>query len=168
MIESLGHGDQASRPEGRDQVTAVVGAKRDVVIFASGATESNNLAILGLADCGKEHGKLHLIGTRLEHKAVIEPLEAMEKQGFEVTWLDSDDQGRVKVDQLKQALRPDTLLVSIMASNNETGVRQPLEAICDIMERHDAFFHTDAAQAFGRTSNHYIGLTEKVGAEFHT
>ncbi len=134
----------------RDQVAAVVGAKRDEVIFTSGATESNNLAILGLADYGKEHGKLHLIGTRLEHKAVIEPLEAMEKQGFEVTWLDSDDQGRVREEQLKQALRPDTLLISIMASNNETGVRQPLAAICGILEGHDAFLHTDAAQAFGK------------------
>ena len=134
----------------RDQVAAVVGAKRDEVIFTSGATESNNLAILGLADYGKEHGKLHLIGTRLEHKAVIEPLEAMEKQGFEVTWLDSDEQGRVKVEQLQQALRPDTLLVSIMASNNETGVRQPMSDLCEILEGHDAFFHTDAAQAFGK------------------
>jgi cysteine desulfurase len=134
----------------RDQVAAVVGAKRDEIIFTSGATESNNLAILGLADYGKEHVKLHLIGTRLEHKAVIEPLEALEKRGFEVTWLDSDDQGRVDVEQLKQALRPDTLLVSIMASNNETGVRQPLDAICKILEGHDAFFHTDAAQAFGK------------------
>jgi cysteine desulfurase len=134
----------------RDQVAAVVGAKRDEVIFTSGATESNNLAILGLSDYGKKQSKLHLIGTRLEHKAVIEPLEAMEKQGFEVTWLNSDDQGRVDVDQLKQALRPDTLLVSIMASNNETGVRQPLAEICEILEGHDAFFHTDAAQAFGK------------------
>ncbi len=108
------------------------------------------LAILGLAAYGKEHGKLHLIGTRLEHKAVIEPLEAMEKQGFEVTWLDSDDQGRVSVEQLKQALRPDTLLVSIMASNNETGVRQPIEEIAAALEGHDAFLHTDAAQAFGK------------------
>ncbi|MFT4177399.1 MAG: cysteine desulfurase DndA [Luteolibacter sp.] len=134
----------------RDQVAAVVGAKRDEVIFTSGATESNNLAILGLADFGKEHGKLHLIGTRLEHKAVIEPLEALEKQGFEVTWLNSDDQGRVDMDQLKQALRPDTLLVSIMASNNETGVRQPLADICAILDGHDAFLHTDASQAFGK------------------
>ena len=134
----------------RDQVAAVVGAKRDEVIFTSGATESNNLAILGLAEYGKEHGKLHLIGTRLEHKAVIEPLEAMEKQGFELTWLESDDHGRVRVEELNQALRPDTLLVSIMAANNETGVRQPLKEICVALEEHSAFFHTDAAQAFGK------------------
>lgn len=134
----------------RDQVGAVVNAKRDEVIFTSGATESNNLAILGLAAHGIETGKRHLIGTRIEHKAVIEPLEAMEKQGFEVTWLDSDDQGRVNVHQLKQALRLDTLLVSIMASNNETGVRQPIEKIATVLEGHDAYFHTDAAQSFGK------------------
>lgn len=134
----------------RDQVGAVVGVKRDEVIFTSGATESNNLAILGLAAHGNETGKKHLIGTRIEHKAVIEPLEAMEKQGFEVTWLSCDDQGRVRVEELAEALRPDTLLVSIMAANNETGVRQPLGEICGMLDGHGAYFHTDAAQAFGK------------------
>jgi cysteine desulfurase len=134
----------------RDQVAAVVGAKRDEVIFTSGATESNNLAILGLAAHGNETGKRHLIGTRIEHKAVIEPLEAMEKQGFEVSWLSSDEQGRVSLEELHNALRPDTLLVSIMAANNETGVRQPIEEIAALLEGHDAYFHTDAAQAFGK------------------
>ena len=134
----------------RDQVAAVLEAKRDEVIFTSGATESNNLAILGLSAHGHETGRKHLIGTRIEHKAVIEPLEAMEKQGFEVTWLSSDEQGRVRVEELKESLRPDTLLVSIMAANNETGVRQPLGEICEIMGGHDAYLHTDAAQAFGK------------------
>lgn len=134
----------------RDQVGAVVGAKREEVIFTSGATESNNLAILGLAAHGIETGKRHLIGTRIEHKAIIEPLEALEKQGFEVTWLDCNEQGRVSPEELRNALRPETLLVSIMAANNETGVRQPIEEICVILEGHDAYFHTDAAQAFGK------------------
>ncbi len=134
----------------RDQVGAVVGAKRDEVIFTSGATESNNLAILGLAAHGWETGRLHLIGTKIEHKAVLEPLEAMEKQGFEVTWLSCDEQGRVRVEELAAALRPDTLLVSIMAANNETGVRQPLDEICKVLGGHAAFLHTDAAQAFGK------------------
>lgn len=134
----------------RDQVGAVVGAKRDEVIFTSGATESNNLAILGLAAHGIGTGKRHLIGTRIEHKAIIEPLEAMEKQGFEITWLGCDEQGRVNVEELKTALRPETLLVSIMAANNETGVRQPIGKIADVLEGHEAYFHTDAAQAFGK------------------
>lgn len=134
----------------RDQVGAVVGAKRDEVIFTSGATESNNLAILGLAEHGRESGKRHLIGTRIEHKAVLEPLEVMEKQGFEVTWLGCDAQGRVRLEELEAALRPETLLVSIMAANNETGVRQPLDEVCRILEGHDTYLHTDAAQAFGK------------------
>lgn len=134
----------------RDQVGAVVGAKRDEVIFTSGATESNNLAILGLAAHGLETGKRHLIGTRIEHKAVIEPLEAMEKHGFEVSWLGCDEHGRIRTGELKEALRPDTLLVSIMAANNETGVRQPIEEICALLDGHEAYFHTDAAQAFGK------------------
>lgn len=134
----------------RDQVAAVVGAKRDEVIFTSGATESNNLAILGLTEHGLQSGKRHLVGTKIEHKAVLEPLEVMEKRGYEVTWLDCDEQGRVKVSDLQQALRPDTLLVSIMAANNETGVRQPLGEICAALEGHGAYFHTDAAQAFGK------------------
>lgn len=134
----------------RDQVGAVVGAKRDEVIFTSGATESNNLAILGLAAHGLNHGKTHLIGTRIEHKAVLEPLEEMERRGFQVTWLTCDEQGRVQPDDLRQALRPETLLVSVMAANNETGVRQPLDQICDVLEGHEAYFHTDAAQTFGK------------------
>lgn len=134
----------------RDQVGAVVGAKRDEVIFTSGATESNNLAILGLVAHGHETGRRHLIGTRIEHKAVLEPLEEMERRGFEITWLSCDEQGRVRVGELRPALRPDTLLVSIMAANNETGVRQPLEEICKILDGHEAFLHTDAAQAFGK------------------
>lgn len=134
----------------RDQVAAVVGAKRDEVIFTSGATESNNLAILGLAEQGLKVGRRHLIATRIEHKAVIEPFEVMEKRGYDVTWLDCDEQGRVKVEKLERALRADTLLVSIMAANNETGVRQPLDEICTALEGHEAYFHTDAAQAFGK------------------
>ncbi|MCB1092686.1 MAG: aminotransferase class V-fold PLP-dependent enzyme, partial [Verrucomicrobiae bacterium] len=134
----------------RDQVAAVVGAKREEVIFTSGATESNNLAILGLAAHGQETGKRHLIGTRIEHKAVLEPLEEMERRGFEVSWLGCDEQGRVRVEELEATIRPDTLLVSIMAANNETGVRQPLDEVFDLLEGHDAYLHTDAAQAFGK------------------
>ena len=134
----------------RDQVSAVVGAKREEIIFTSGATESNNLAILGLAHHGIETGKRHLIGTRIEHKAILEPLEALEKQGFEVTWLGCDEQGLVSPEELRNALRPETLLVSIMAANNETGVRQPVEDICTVLEGHEAYLHTDAAQAFGK------------------
>ena len=134
----------------RDQVAAVVQAKRDEVIFTSGATESNNLAILGLAPHGHKTDKRHLISTRLEHKAVLEPMQALEEQGFSVTWLSSDEQGRVRTEELESALRPDTLMVSVMAANNETGVRQPMDEICRILSGHEAYLHTDAAQTFGK------------------
>ena len=134
----------------RDQVASVVNAKRDEVIFTSGATESNNLAILGLAAFGEKSGKKHVVTTRIEHKAILEPFELLEHRGFEVTWISNDDQGRVRVDDLEKALRSDTLLVSIMAANNETGVRQPLNQVTQVMKGHDAYLHTDAAQSFGK------------------
>ena len=134
----------------RDQVAAVVRAKREEVIFTSGATESNNLAILGLAAHGMASGRKHVIGTRIEHKAVLEPLDEMERQGFAVTLLGCDSDGRVRVEELAAALRPETLLVSVMAANNETGVRQPMDEICHLMGSHEAYLHSDAAQLFGK------------------
>lgn len=134
----------------RDQVASVVRARRDEVIFTSGATESNNLALLGLSDYGESEGRRHIISTRIEHKAVLEPIEYLEGRGFEVTWLESDSHGRINAAEVATALRPDTLLVSIMAANNETGVRQPLTEICESMKGHAAYLHTDGAQAFGK------------------
>jgi cysteine desulfurase len=135
----------------RDQVATVVGAKRDEVFFTSGATESNNLAILGLMFAGLENGRRHVVTTSIEHKAVLEPCAVMEKQGFEVTRLEVDRSGAVTVDAVRQALRPDTLLVSVMQVNNETGIAQPIEGIAEILADHSAFFHTDAAQGFGKS-----------------
>jgi len=134
----------------REQVAEVVGAKREEVIFTSGATESNNLAILGLAPHGRESGRKHIVSTRIEHKAVLEPIEHLEEQGFEVTWVGCDRSGAVSAEAVLEALREDTLLVSIMHVNNETGIRQPLGAICQGLKGHGAFLHVDAAQSFGK------------------
>lgn len=134
----------------RDQVAAVVAAKRDEVIFTSGATESNNLAILGLRAAGEEQGKKHIITTAIEHKAVLEPCDAMERAGFEVTQVAVGAGGAVDPEAIKAALRPDTLLVSVMQVNNETGIRQLLAGIADVLKGHSAYFHTDAAQGFGK------------------
>jgi len=134
----------------RDQVAAVVSAKRDEVIFTSGATESNNLAILGLRAAGEEQGKKHVITTTIEHKAVLEPCDALERAGFEVTRVSVGATGAVEPDAIKAALRPDTLLVSVMQANNETGIRQPLDEIAEILKGHSTYFHTDAAQGFGK------------------
>jgi cysteine desulfurase len=134
----------------RDQVAAVVAAKRDEVIFTSGATESNNIAILGLRSAGREQEKRHVITTAIEHKAVLEPCAALEQEGFEVTRLPVTSGGFVEPEAVQTALRPDTLLVSIMQANNETGIRQPLDRIAEVLGDHPAYFHTDAAQGFGK------------------
>lgn len=134
----------------RQQLALVASAGKDEVIFTSGATESNNLVILGLATEGEKTGKKHIITTAIEHKAVLEPCEALEKRGFEVTYLKPDSDGRIKPEDLADALRDDTLLVSIMHANNETGAIQPLAECLELLKGHDAYFHTDAAQSFGK------------------
>ena len=146
------YGARAKRAvqDARDKIAAVVRANREDVVFTSGATESNNLAILGLRPYALESGKRHIITSAVEHKAVLEPCEALERDGFTVTRLPVSKMGCVDPEELREALRPDTVLVTIMQANNETGVRQPLEAICDLLREHPAFFHTDAAQGFGK------------------
>ena len=134
----------------RDQVRAVVGVEREEVIFSSGATESDNLAILGLVDEGVRSGKRHIITTAIEHKAVLEPIEHLTGKGFEATVLPVGSEGRVDPEQVRAALRDDTLLVSVMHVNNETGVIQPIGEIARELEDHDAYFHVDAAQGFGK------------------
>ena len=134
----------------RDQIANVVNAKRDEVIFTSGATESNNMAILGLAMHGEMKKHRHIISTLIEHKAVLEPLEILRKRGFEITLLSPNSDGTIEPDQIKSALRSDTLMVSIMHVNNETGVIQPIAEIADCLMEHEAYFHVDAAQGFGK------------------
>lgn len=143
------HAKQAVQ-KARDEVGALVGAGRDEVIFTSGATEANNLAILGLAAHGEASGRKHIISTLIEHKAVLEPLEELERRGFEVTLLDPNREGFVSANQVKEALRTETLLVSVMHANNETGVIQPIEEIAEVLKDHEAFLHVDAAQTYGK------------------
>jgi len=134
----------------RQEVADVVGAKPEEVVFTSGATESNNLAILGLAAHGEQTGRRHIISSQIEHKAVLEPLEVLAARGFEVTLLAPTPGGWINPDDVRRALRPDTLLVSIMAANNETGVIQPIEEIAATLKEHETYFHVDGAQAFGK------------------
>ena len=141
---------KAAVQKARDQVAAVVGAKREEVIFTSGATESNNLALLGLRDHGEKTGRRHIVSTAIEHKAVLEPLEQLAARGFTVTLISPDKGGAVSAEAIRAALRPDTLLVSVMHVNNETGVEQPIGEIAAVLNGHEAFFHVDAAQSFGK------------------
>lgn len=134
----------------RDQVAAVVKCQREEVIFTSGATESNNLAILGLREFGEKTGKRHIISAAIEHKAVLEPLEFLAKHGFKVNLVKPEPDGAVSASKIASSLRPETLLVSIMHVNNETGIVQPLSEIASALAGHEAFFHVDAAQGFGK------------------
>ncbi|MCC6588654.1 MAG: aminotransferase class V-fold PLP-dependent enzyme [Bryobacterales bacterium] len=131
----------------RDHIARLVAASRGDIFFTSGATESNNLAILGLA---AQSGKRHIITTRIEHHAVLEPITELKRRGFDVTWLKPEPGGWVHPDAVREALRPDTLLVSVMHVNNETGVIQPIEEIANALGDHPAYFHVDAAQGFGK------------------
>lgn len=134
----------------REDVASVVGASADDVIFTSGATESNNLALLGLAAHGEKLNRRHVVATAIEHKAVLEPLEVLAERGFSVTIVKPGASGAVSPEQIKAALRPDTLAVSVMHVNNETGIRQPLAGVASVLKGHDAYFHVDAAQGFGK------------------
>jgi cysteine desulfurase len=134
----------------REQVSSVLNAKPEEVIFTSGATESNNIALLGLRKEGIEKNRKHIITSMIEHKAILEPCDYLEREGFEVTRLTATRGGVFNIDALKDSLRPDTLLVSLMQVNNETGIRQPIDQVIEILNDHPAYFHTDAAQGFGK------------------
>jgi len=136
--------------QARSSIADLAAASRDEVVFTSGATESNNLALLGLAQHGASVGKRHIVSTQIEHKAVLEPLEQLGRRGYEVTLVPPTAGGWVDPEAIRKALRPNTLLVSVMHVNNETGVIQPLEDIAGVLGEHAAFFHTDAAQGYGK------------------
>ena len=134
----------------RKQVADLLAIKKDEVFFTSGATESDNISILGLQEYAEKNSKKHIITTAIEHKAVLEPLHHLEKQGFEVTYISPDSSGRINADELLSKVRDDTLLVSVMHANNETGIIQPIDVIGEELSKTDTFFHVDAAQSFGK------------------
>jgi len=134
----------------RTQIADLINTDKDEIIFTSGATESNNLAILGLANFGIESGQKHIISTQIEHKAVLEPLQILEEKGFEITLVPPNKQGWVDPNSIEKVLRDDTLLVSLMHVNNETGVTQPVSEIAKLLESRETIFHVDAAQGFGK------------------
>ncbi len=136
----------------RAQVAKAVGCDeaKGEVVFTSGATEANNLAILGLEAHGEKRDRKHIVTTQIEHKAVLEPVEQLKERGFEVDFVAPNEAGRVEVAEIEEVLRDDTLLVSMMQVNNETGIRQPIGAVADLLEGSDSYFHVDAAQGFGK------------------
>jgi cysteine desulfurase len=137
--------------QARNQIAVALGVQAEAVVFTSGATEANNLALKGLAEAELESGgqRRHLISLVTEHHAVLDPLRYLSRHGFELTLLPVTREGLVDLEQLQAALRPDTLLVSVMAANNEIGVLQPIEAIAQLCGQRGIRFHCDAAQAIG-------------------
>jgi cysteine desulfurase len=132
----------------REQISSLINAKPREIIFTSGATESDNLALIGVAQKYADKGK-HIITCQTEHKAVLDTCEYLQEQGWDVTYLPVDQQGLLDPDDIRRAIRPDTVLITIMAANNEIGVLAPLAEIGRIAREHELFFHTDATQAVG-------------------
>ncbi len=146
---SYGWAAERAVEEARENVAALVNCDPREIIWTSGATESDNLAIKGAAHFYKSKGK-HIITVKTEHKAVLDTCRELEREGFEVTYLDVKDDGLIDLEKFKAALRPDTILVSVMSVNNEIGVIQDIEAIGEITREKGIIFHVDAAQATGK------------------
>lgn len=140
---------EAAVKQARASLAKAIGCTPEEIIFTSGATEANNLAIKGVAEAYFEKGR-HIITLQTEHNAVLDPCHYLESLGFEVTFLPVQPDGLIDLDKLASSIRPDTILVSAMAANNEIGVLQPLAEIGEICRQHEVIFHTDAAQAIAK------------------
>ena len=132
----------------RETIANALGAKTNEIYFTAGGSESDNWALVATAEAYGNKGK-HIITSKIEHHAILHTCQYLEKRGYEVTYLDVDENGVVKLDELKKAIRPDTILISIMFANNEIGTIEPIREIGEIAKEHNILFHTDAVQAFG-------------------
>lgn len=147
-IHSIGRNARKYLDEARAVIAEAIGAKENEIIFTSGGSEADNLAIAGTAHARSAEGR-HIITTQIEHHAVLHTCQQLEKEGFEVTYLPVNDKGMISLDDLKSELRDDTILVTVMFGNNEVGTLQPITEIGALLKDHQASFHTDAVQAFG-------------------
>ena len=156
--------------EARETIAKSLGAKTNEIYFTAGGSESDNWAIKATAEAYESKGK-HIITSKIEHHAVLHTCEYLEKRGFEITYLDVDENGTVKLDELKKAIRPDTILISIMFANNEIGTIQPIKEIGEIAKEHGIIFHTDAVQDYAHVpinvDEYHIDMLSVSGHKFN-
>ena len=147
-IYSLGAESKKAMTEAREEIAGSIGASAQEIYFTAGGSESDNWALVATAEAYESKGK-HIITTKIEHHAILHTCEYLEKRGFSITYIDVDENGVLKLDELKKAIRPDTILISVMFANNEIGTIQPIKEIGEIAREHGILFHTDAVQAYG-------------------
>ena len=147
-IYSLGGKSKKALMIAREEIAKSIGAKPQEIYFTAGGSESDNWALIATAEAYEAKGK-HIITSRIEHHAILHTCEYLQKRGFTVTYLDVDEDGMIRLEDLERAIRPDTILISIMAANNEIGTIQPIAEIGAIAKEHQILFHTDAVQAYG-------------------
>ena len=147
-IYDFGQKSKEAVTRGRQQIADVLNARKEDIYFTAGGSEADNWAIKMTAEAYQNKGK-HIITTKIEHHAVLHTTAWLERKGFEVTYLDVDEDGLISLDELEKAIRPDTILISVMFANNEIGTMEPIKEIGAIAKKHDILFHTDAVQAFG-------------------
>ena len=147
-VYDFSSGPKKAIAHARETIAKALGAKTNEIYFTAGGTESDNWALVATAEAYRAKGN-HIITSKIEHHAILHTCEYLEKRGFEVTYLDVDENGVVKLEELKKAIRPETILISIMFANNEIGTIEPVRQIGAIAKEHGILFHTDAVQAFG-------------------
>ena len=152
-IYSIGSAAKQAVTEVREKIAATLGAKTNEIYFTGGGSEADNWALIATAEAYAAKGK-HIITSKIEHHAVLHTCEYLEKRGYEITYLDVDENGIVKTEDLKKAIRPDTILISVMFANNEIGTVQPVKEIGAIAKEHGILFHTDAVQAYAHMPIH--------------
>ncbi len=156
-VHRIGQKAKVALEESRERIAALIGAQPSEIYFTSGGTESDNLAVKGAAFARRQKGR-HVITSAIEHHAVLNTAEYLEREGFAVTYLGCDRDGAVSPEELRNAIRPDTTIVSVMTANNETGRLQPIRKLAEICREAGVIFHTDAVQAVGKISVDVDGL----------
>ncbi len=168
-IYSLGSAAKKAVMESREYIASTIGAKNNEIYFTGGGSEADNWALVATAEAYASRGR-HIITSKIEHHAILHTCEYLEKRGYEITYIDVDENGILKLEELKAAIRQDTILISIMFANNEIGTIQPIKEIGQIAREYDVLFHTDAVQAYGHlpidVDEMNIGMLSASGHKF--